>query len=492
MNSYNVYSDIAKRTNGDIYVGVVGPVRTGKSTFIRNVINTLVLPNIDNVYEKERTIDEMPQSGDGKSIMTTQPKFVPNESVGITVNENIKMNVRLIDCVGYLVDGAIGHIEDNKPRMVKTPWDARELPFGEAAEIGTNKVITNHSTIGVLLTTDGSVTDIDRFDYVRAEERVYTELKKCGKPFVIVLNSKNPYGEECQALANSLSEKYSTKVLCMDVSKITEEDISKIFANVLNEFPLVSINIKMSNWLSALPFTNKYIQEIVNECMEIANNVNKIGDFEKSINLFGNSENFEPSTNVEIVMGEGRVDILVEPKQDLFYKVLSEECGCDILNDYHLISYVKQLTEAKVQYEKFKDALEQVKQTGYGVVYPSLDDMKLEQPQIVKQGGRFGVKLKASAPSLHLMQVDINTEVNPIVGTEQQSEDLVKYLLSEFDNDPAKIWETKMFGKSLSSLVNEGLQNKLVSMPTEVQRKMRKTLGRIVNEGKGGVICILL
>lgn len=492
MNSYNVYSDIAMRTNGDIYVGVVGPVRTGKSTFIRNVINTLVLPNIDNVYEKERTIDEMPQSGDGKSIMTTQPKFVPNESVGITVNENIKMNVRLIDCVGYLVDGAIGHIEDNKPRMVKTPWDARELPFGEAAEIGTNKVITNHSTIGVLLTTDGSITDIDRFDYVRAEERVYTELKKCGKPFVIVLNSKNPYGEECQALANSLSEKYSTKVLCMDVSKITEEDISKIFANVLNEFPLVSINIKMSNWLSALPFTNKYIQEIVNECMEIANNVNKIGDFEKSINLFGNSENFEPSTNVEIVMGEGRVDILVEPKQDLFYKVLSEECGCDILNDYHLISYVKQLTEAKVQYEKFKDALEQVKQTGYGVVYPSLDDMKLEQPQIVKQGGRFGVKLKASAPSLHLMQVDINTEVNPIVGTEQQSEDLVKYLLSEFDNDPAKIWETKMFGKSLSSLVNEGLQNKLVSMPTEVQRKMRKTLGRIVNEGKGGVICILL
>ncbi len=492
MNSYNVYSDIAKRTNGDVYVGVVGPVRTGKSTFIRNVLNTLVIPNIADVNAKERTIDEMPQSGDGKSIMTTQPKFVPNEAVGITVGENINMNVRLIDCVGYMVDGAIGHTEENKPRLVKTPWSNEKLPFSEAAEIGTNKVITNHSTIGVLLTTDGTIGDIDRFNYVKAEERVYAELKKCGKPFVVVVNSQNPYGEDCQNLVKSLTEKYSTNVIALNVLKLTDEDISKIFSTVLNEFPLVSVDVKMPRWLSALPFENKYIQEIANNIMQYVNNNTKIGDFENGVLLFTDSENFEDISKVNIVIGEGKVEIEVIPKPELFYKVLSEECGCDIASDYHLISYIKQLTEAKTQYDKFKDALTQAEQTGYGVVYPTIDDMKLEEPQIVKQGGRCGIKLKASASSLHLMKVDINTEVNPIVGSEQQSEELVKNLLSEYETDPKKLWETKMFGKSLSSLVNDGLQNKLVSMPTEVQKKMRRTLGRIVNEGKGGVICILL
>lgn len=492
MNSYDIYSDIAKRTNGDIYVGVVGPVRTGKSTFIRNMLKTLVIPNITDVNSKERAIDEIPQSGDGKSIMTTQPKFVPNEAVNILVNDNINMRVRLIDCVGYLVDGAIGHVEDNKPRLVKTPWSSEEIPFSEAAEIGTNKVITNHSTIGVLLTTDGSVTDIERFNYVKAEEKVFEELTRCGKPFVIVLNSKNPYSEECVKLKNSLSEKYGKEVISLDVEKLNEENISQIFASVLNDFPIVSVDVKMPRWLSALPYNNKYVQEIVNNIMQIVNNSNKIGDFENGVQLFLDDDNFEPITNVNISMGEGKVEINVVAKPELFYKVLSEECNCNISSDYHLISYVKQLTEAKVQYDKFKDALQQVNETGYGVVYPTLNDLKLEEPQIVKQGGRFGVKLKASAPSLHLMQVDINTEVNPIVGSEQQSEELVKYLMSEFDNDPKSIWETKMFGKSLSSLVNEGLQNKLVSMPIEVQKKIRKTLGRIVNEGKGGVICILL
>lgn len=492
MNSYNIYSDIAKRTNGDIYVGVVGPVRTGKSTFIRNVLNTLVIPNITDVNLKERAIDEIPQSGDGKSIMTTQPKFIPNNAVGITVNENINMNVRLIDCVGYLVDGAVGHIEDNKPRMVKTPWSSTDLPFAEAAEIGTNKVISNHSTIGVLLTTDGTITDLDRPNYVKAEEKVYSELKKCGKPFVVVINSKNPYSETCQKLKQDLSEKYSTNVLAMDINKLTEEDIGQIFANVLAEFPLVMIDVKMPKWLSALPFNNKYVQEIVKNIAESVNNNTKIGDFDNEISLFQNSENFEEINQVSVFAGDGRVEINVVPKPELFYKVLSDECGCNIVSDYHLISYIKQLTEAKVQYDKFKDALQQVNETGYGVVYPNLEDLKLEEPQIVKQGGKFGVKLKASASSLHIMKVDINTEVNPVVGSEQQSEELVKYLLSEFENNPEQIWETKMFGKSLNSLVNEGLQNKLVSMPTEVQKKIRKTLGRIVNEGKGGVICILL
>ncbi len=492
MNNYNIYSDIAKRTNGDIYVGVVGPVRTGKSTFIRNVLNTLVIPNITDVNLKERAIDEIPQSGDGKTIMTTQPKFIPNSAVGITVNDNINLNVRLIDCVGYLVDGAVGHVENNKPRMVKTPWSEHELPFVEAAEIGTNKVISNHSTIGVLITTDGSVTDIDRSSYVKAEEEVYCELKKCGKPFVVVINSQNPYSDSCQKLKKDLSEKYSTNVLAINVNKLTSEDIGLIFANILKEFPLVMIDVKMPKWLSALPFDNKYVQEIAKNVQQFAKNNSKIGDFEDGILLFENSENFEEINNVSIFAGDGRVEISVVPKPELFYKVLSDECGCNILSDHHLISYIKQLTEAKVHYDKFKDALAQVEQTGYGVVYPGLEDLSLEKPQIVKQGGRFGVKLKASAPSLHIMKVDINTEVNPVVGSEQQSEELVKYLLSEFENNPEQIWETKMFGKSLNSLVNEGLQNKLVSMPTEVQNKLRKTLGRIVNEGKGGVICILL
>lgn len=492
MNSYNIYSDIAKRTNGNIYVGVVGPVRTGKSTFIRNVLSTLVIPNILDGFDKERAIDEMPQSGDGKSIMTTQPKFIPNDAVKITVNENIDMNVRLIDCVGYLVDGAIGHEEQNKPRLVKTPWATEEMTFTKAAEIGTNKVITNHSTIGIMLTTDGSITDIERFNYVKAEEKVYEELIKCNKPFVIVLNSKNPFNEETKKLQESLQQKYNKTVLCMDVNKLSEEDISTIFASVLNDFPLVSVDVIMPKWLQALPFENQYIQEIVKNIYDIVSEHSKIGDFEQTITFLTESENFEPTNDVRIVMGEGKVEITVTPKPELFYKVLSEECGYEITSDYHLVSYIKQLTEAKVQYDKFKDALKEVEDTGYGVVHPTLDDMTLEEPQIVKQGGRFGVKLKASAPSLHLMKVDICTEVNPIVGSEQQSEELVKYLLSEFENDPKGIWETKMFGKSLSSLVNEGLQGKIVAMPTEVQKKIRKTLGRIVNEGKGGVICILL
>ena len=492
MNSYNIYSDIASRTNGDIYIGVVGPVRTGKSTFIRSVLNTLVIPNITDENFKERAIDEIPQSGDGKSIMTTQPKFIPNNSVEITVKDNVKLNVKLIDCVGYLVNGAVGHEENNKPRMVKTPWSENELPFAEAAELGTNKVISNHSTIAVLVTTDGSVTDIERSNYVVAEERVYEELRKCGKPFVVLINSKNPDSEQCKNLQKELSKKYSSSVIIADVENLKNDDVDKIFAKILQEFPLVSIDVKMPKWLSALPFTSKYIQEIATNITQNVNNYIKIGDFNNEILMFENSENFEVVTNVDIILGEGKVVVTVAPKPELYYKVLSEECGCEIKSDYHLISYIKQLTEAKIQYDKFKDALKQVDETGYGVVYPSQEDLSLEEPQIVKQGGRFGVKLRASAPSLHLMKVDINTEVNPVVGSEQQSEELVKYLLSEFENNPKDIWETKMFGKSLSSLVNEGLQNKLVSMPVDVQRKIRKTLGRIVNEGKGGVICILL
>ena len=492
MSNYDIYKDIAERTKGDIYVGVVGPVRTGKSTFITKLLNKLVLPNIMDVNDKERTIDEMPQSGDGKSIMTTQPKFLPNEAIKIKLENDVVLNMRLIDCVGYLVDGAIGHEENNRPRLVKTPWSEEEMPFEKAAEIGTRKVIENHSTIGILVTTDGSITDIPRDNYVKAEERVVNELKQTKKPFVVVLNSTHPDSQETQNLKASLEEKYQTSVLAINVENLTEADIENIFARALNEFPVVSVSAKLPSWMQALPYVSSIIREVTEEIMKFVKNISKIGDIDENFVAFENSEDFEPISSKTVVLGKGSVVLDVQPKPHLFYKVLSEQCGAEISSDYHLVSYIKQLSVAKVQYDKFKQALEQVKETGYGVVSPSLDEMTLDEPKIMKQGGKFGVKLRATAPSLHIMQVDIETEVNSMVGNEQQSEELAKYLLSEFENNPNSIWETKMFGTSLNYLVNEGLHNKLVAVPMETMKKMRKTLGRIVNEGKGGIICILL
>ncbi len=492
MCNYDIYKDIAQRTSGDIYVGVVGPVRTGKSTLISKILNLLVLPNINEKNIKERAIDEMPQSADGKMIMTTQPRFIPNESVKVELENGVNMNVRLIDCVGYLVDGAVGHIENDKPRMVRTPWSDEEMPFEKAAEIGTEKVITNHSTIGLMVTTDGSITDIPRENYVKAEERVVAELKACNKPFVIIVNSTHPASPETKNLCNSISEKYGVRALALNVKEMDINELNNVFAGVLSEFPIKRVAVKMPDWLKALPHTSLIIQNIIEEIKNFLNGLNKIGDVQAEGELFKNSEDFEPTSNKVIELGDGKVVVELIPKSTLFYKVLSEQCGEEIKSDYHLVSYIKQLSLAKGYYDKFKDALEQVKETGYGVVQPTLDEMTLEEPKIIKQGGKFGVKLQASAPSLHIMQVDLKTEVNSLVGSEQQSEDLVKYLLSEFENNPQSIWETKMFGTSLNHLVNEGLHNKLVAVPQETMKKMRRTLGRIVNEGKGGIICILL
>lgn len=491
MERFQLYEDIKQRTGGDIYIGVVGPVRCGKSTFITRFMQNMVIPNIQNSNNKQRVIDELPQSADGKTIMTTQPKFVPNEAVHVTL-DNVDLNVRLIDCVGYMINGALGHEEGEKPRLVKTPWTKEEIPFEEAAEIGTKKVIEDHSTIGVLMTTDGTVTGIDRANYIEAEERVAKELKLTKKPFVIIVNSKDPNSAQTQKLTKALAEKYSASALALNVLEMNDQDIENIISKVLEEFPVKSVKVTMPDWLNALEFENPLIQEIIANVKDFTSNANKIGEIDKTINVFDNNDNFEPITVSSIKMGEGYVYFDIKPKQHLFYKVLSSECGCDILNDYQLISYIKELAHAKIEYDKLADALEQVKQTGYGVVSPKLEDMRLDDPQIVKQGSRFGVKLKASAPSLHIMAVDVETEINPLVGTQSQSEELVKYLNEEFENDPSSIWETNMFGKSLHSLVSEGINSKIVMMPQEAQRKMRKTLGRIVNEGKGGIICILL
>ena len=491
MERFEIYEDIKKRTNGDIYIGVVGPVRSGKSMFISRFMQNLVIPNIDNKQTKERAIDELPQSAEGKTIMTTQPKFVPEQAVSINV-DNVNLKVRMVDCVGYLISGAMGHTENDKPRLVKTPWSEKEMPFEEAAEIGTKKVITEHSSIGIVLTTDGSISDLPRSSYVEAEERVVTELKQTGKPFVLIVNSTNPQSEETKNLTSSLAKKYDVCALALNVKEMTEKDIQNIFEKVLLEFPIKSLKVKMPQWLQALEPNDPIIQSIIEEVKKFGEGAEKIGQIDKTNVAFLENDDFEPLTVGSIKMGEGTIEFEVKPRQSLFYKVLSSQCGTEIKDDYHLVRYIKELAFAKQEYDKLADAVEQVNENGYGIVVPKQESMVLESPEIVKLGGRYGVRIKATAPSLHIMKVDVETEVNPLVGTEEQSKDLVKYLQDEFDTNPDAVWQTNMFGKTLNDLVNEGMQGKINAMPVEALRNMRKTLGSIVYDGKGGIICILL
>lgn len=491
MEKFEIYEDIKNRTNGDIYIGVVGPVRVGKSTFITQFMKKLVVPNIEEGSGKDRTIDELPQSADGKTIMTTQPHFVPNEAVKIKV-ANAEMKVRMIDCVGYIVGGALGHTEGESPRFVKTPWSDKELPFEEAAQLGTDRVINEHSTFGVVVTTDGSVTDLNRSDYVEAEERVVAQMKASGKPFVVVLNCKNPNSADNKKLTASLSVKYGVPVLAMNVLEMKDEDVDRVVEGVLMEFPVKSIQIKMPEWLRALDFESDIISEIASEMKRLSLKINKLSDADKNQIAFAESACFEPITVSTIDAGNGFVKFAIVPKDTLFYQVLSRECGYDIEDDFKLVSYIKELAVAKLEYDKLKTALEEVRATGYGVVQPRQEDLELGEPEIFKQGNRYGVKIKASAPSLHIMRVDVETEVTPIVGNEEQSQDLANNLVAQFETDPQSIWETNILGKSLYSLVGDNINSKIVLMPVEAQRKMRKTLARIVNEGKGGVLCILL
>jgi len=487
-----LYEDIAKRTDGDIYVGVVGPVRTGKSTFIKKFMDLLVIPNIDNNYKKERAKDELPQSAAGKTIMTTEPKFIPNEAVQIKIDNSITLKTRLVDCVGYLVNNAIGYLEDDMPRMVKTPWSDEEIPFEQAAEIGTRKVIQEHSTIGILVTTDGTITDIPRDDYIQAEERVVSELQALHKPFVIVLNSVNPDSNETKLLANELREKYSTSVVPVSCEKLSLTDINKIFGEVLYEFPIEQININFPRWLERLDNTHWLKKELYAEIKDTFFDTKQLKSISNKIDSLKATEIISETRLNDISLGTGEVTITVYLLEELFYKIVSEISGVNITNEGDLFSSITDFSRIKQEYDKISTALEEVKSKGYGIVTPSIDELVLDEPEMVKQGSRFGVKLKATAPSIHMIRANIETEVSPIVGSERQSEELVNYLLSEFENEPKKIWESNIFGKSLHELVNEGLQSKLYHMPEEAQGKLQETLERIINEGSGGLICIIL
>ena len=490
--NFKLYQDIANRTDGDIYVGVVGPVRTGKSTFIKRFMDLLVIPNITNEYKQERARDELPQSAGGRTIMTTEPKFIPNEAVEITVGNNISLKTRLVDCVGYLVDNAIGYLEDDMPRMVKTPWSEEEIPFEKAAEIGTRKVIQEHSTIGILVTTDGTITDIPRQDYIKAEERVVSELKELNKPFVIILNSEDPSSDSARKLAQDLEIKYKTPVITTNCSNLNIDDVNDIFGKILYEFPIERININFPKWVNTLPEEHWLRSELYREIKTAFESVKLLRDIDSSVSMLQETDVISFTSLSDIRLGTGEVNVSINLLDDLFYKVITEISGVEILNEGDLFSTIMDFAKTKKEYDKIAYAIEEVNAKGYGIVTPCMDELILDEPEMFKQGSRFGVKLKAKAPSIHMIRADIETEVSPIVGSEKQSEELVNYLLSEFESDPKKIWESNIFGKSLHGLVNEGLQNKLSRMPEDAQAKLQETLERIVNEGGGGLICIIL
>lgn len=484
----NIYNDIALRTNGDIYIGVVGPVRTGKSTFVTSLMEALVIPKIKNKNVKQRVIDELPQSADGTTIMTTQPKFVPNEAIKVTLANNIEANIRMIDCVGYLIEGAGGAVENDKPRLVKTPWSAEEMPFEQAAEMGTNKVIFQHSTIAVVLTNDGSICELPRANYINAEERVVDELKQLDKPFIIVLNSSHPAASETIELSKTLEAKYGVAVVPIDVRKMSNAQIEMILSSILYEFPVRKIDMEIPRWLRTLPPTDKYIMQVISSVKASCNSVNKMKDYQQLLASFSDTEDFDLPTLSSIQMGEGIIKYNINAKPGLFYRIMSEQANMDINDDISLMRFVVDVAKSKSKYDRINDALARCEATGYGIVMPSMEEMVQEEPDFNKQGSRYGVKLKAKAPSLHIVRVDVNTELNPIIGSEQQGQ----YLLSEFQTNPKGVWETNMFGKTMAMLAKDGINNKLMTMSQEVQDKMRKALNKIVNDNKSGLICILL
>lgn len=491
-HSSNIYKDISERTNGDIYIGVVGPVRTGKSTFIKRFMDTIVIPNMDSDYKRDRAVDEMPQSAAGRTIMTTEPKFVPEQAVTVRIDQTATFSVRMIDCVGYIVPSALGYIEDDNPRMVRTPWYNDPIPFNMAAEIGTKKVITEHSTIGLVVTTDGSISDIPREEYEEAEERVIDELKKIDKPFIVLLNCVDPETNEAAALAEQLQKKYGVPVLPVNCLRMEEKEIRTILAKILFEFPVREIRVDMPKWLSGLEKSHWLRSAVYSAIQSAASKVGRIREVENIIGEVGQCEYVDSAKteSVELGCGHARIGLSLQP--NLFYQVLGEKTGLQISDEGSLMDQVLKMAEVKKEYDRIKDAYHDVQENGYGIVMPTIDELSLEEPEIIRQGGKYGIRLKAAAPSIHMMKTRITTEITPIVGSEQQSQELVEYILKEFESNPSQIWESNIFGKSLHELVNEGLHNKLTRMPEDARDKVRETIERIINEGCNGLICIIL
>lgn len=492
MTNTSIYQNIATRTAGDIYIGVVGPVRSGKSTFIKRFMETQVIPNIDNVYRKERARDELPQSGSGRTIMTAEPKFVPEEAAQVSLPDGANFSVRLIDCVGYMVKGAIGQTENDAPRMVTTPWYDHEIPMTEAAEIGTKKVITEHSTIGIVVTTDGSITEIPREDYKEAETRVIAELQALGKPFIVLVNTTEPQSQQAAGLCQDIVARYGVKCLPVNCLELSESEVEDILKAVLYEFPMQELDLFLPAWVDALPTDHPIKSGLYQAVRNGTAELRHIREVDGVITSLGTEENISEAKIREMDLGSGVASAELQLPRELFYSTLSEQSGFTVTDDGDLMSLLTGLAQVKTEYDKVSEALEDVKNNGYGIVVPGIDELSLEEPEIMKQGGRYGVRLKASAPSIHMIRADIETVVSPIVGNEKQSEDMVNYLLQEFEGDTSKIWQSNIFGRSFHELVSEDLQTKLKRMPEDAQRKLQETLTRIINEGSGGLICIIL
>lgn len=491
MEAYDVYRDICERTGGDIYIGVVGPVRTGKSTFISRMMEHLVLPAVADAHEKQRITDELPQSGAGRAIMTTQPRFIPGEPVEVKVGP-AALRVRLVDCVGYMAEGATGHMEGEEPRMVHTPWSEEDIPFCRAAELGTRKVIRDHSTIGLVMTTDGTIADLPRDSYLPGEEEAIRELKSLGKPFMILLNSARAASPEAAALALELEEKYAAPVMLLDVLHMGKGDVDMILSDLLYQFPIRQVRLETPAWLSALGRDHWLLEDLVSRAQKAAREMDLMRDYVKLEAAFSDSPFVSAAPIRELALGEGSILGNVELAPGLFYQVLAEACGCEIRDESHLLSLMGELVEAKKQYDQLAAALRETEKTGYGVVPPILDQLALEKPQLLEQGKQFGLRLRASAPSLHIVRVDVQAEVSPVLGSEQQSEEMLRRLQKDLKEDPQALWQTEFFGRSLSDLMAESLTGKLQNMPPEAKAKLRTTLGRMVNEGDGGMLCILL
>jgi stage IV sporulation protein A len=492
LEKVDIFKDIAERTGGDIYLGVVGAVRTGKSTFIKRFMESIVLPNIKSESERARATDELPQSAAGRTIMTTEPKFVPNNAVQITVAEGLTVNVRLVDCVGYAVEGAKGYEDENGPRMINTPWFDEPIPFQEAAEIGTRKVIQEHSTLGVVITTDGTISEIPRSSYVEAEERVVNELKEVGKPFILIINSMKPQSEATIELRNELAAKYDIPVMAMSVANMTENDMLSVLREVLYEFPVHEVNVNLPSWVMVLDENHWLRSRFESSVRETVQDIRRLRDVDRVVGQFAEYDFIERAALSGMNMGQGVAEIDLYAPDELYDKILMEVVGVEIRGKDHLLQLMQDFAHAKREYDHFAEALEMVKTTGYGIAPPTLQEMSLDEPELIRQGSRFGVRLRATAPSIHMIRVDVESEFAPIIGTEKQSEELMRYLMQDFEENPLKIWESDIFGRSLHSIVREGIQGKLAMMPDNARYKLQETLGRIINEGSGGLIAIIL